>query len=243
MRIDLSGHRFGKLAVLRDATALSGRTAFLCKCDCGTQKVILLQSLRNGSTVSCGCRRRTHGKTKTAEFGVWQGMLNRCYNSNEPAFRHYGGRGIKVCDSWKNSFETFLQDVGLRPSKGYSIDRIDVNGNYEPGNVKWATQQEQMRNTRRNHRIAVNGETRSLVEWAELTGIDRQTIETRIASGWSPEKAIGTPTRQSPARARAELNAVLQRFLEQRQRRKTDEQSEKLAADVTVLCEELARVG
>lgn len=117
-------------------------------------------------------------------------MIARCENSSEQSFPLYGGRGIRVCAEWRHDFAAFFKHIGPRPSPTHSIDRIDVNGNYEPGNVRWATPTEQARNKRTNSRLNAFGETLTLVEWSERTGINRGTIESRIKYGMSPEKAL-----------------------------------------------------
>lgn len=122
-------------------------------------------------------------------------MKNRCFNVDGAKYPIYGGRGIKVCERWLHSFETFLTDVGRKPSPAHSIDRINVNGNYEPGNVRWSTSREQSRNTRDSIYITYRGETHHLKEWAGLLGIGYNTIYYRITHGWTPERTLATPTR------------------------------------------------
>lgn len=129
---------------------------YLVRCDCGIEKAVRGGDLRPGHTISCGCHARqaavTHGETRrgrrTAEWRCWIGIKQRCYDSNHRNFTNYGGRGIKICDRWRENYEQFLADMGRRPSAKHSIDRIDVNGNYEPGNCRWATSSEQRRNQR-----------------------------------------------------------------------------------------------
>jgi len=122
-------------------------------------------------------------------------MLARCYQRSDQGFRHYGGRGIKVCTQWrgKNGFATFLADMGTKPGPNYSIDRINNDGNYEPGNCQWATQEQQSNNTRRNIRVECNGKKQTLSQWARESGISRQAIDQRIKNGWSPQDAVVTP--------------------------------------------------
>jgi len=140
----------------------------------------------------------THGNCKvgsvTPEYRCWSHIKSRCYNKNVNEYKLYGGRGIVVCDKWLYSFENFLSDMGLRPSKYHSIERINVNGNYEPSNCRWATQKEQQRNRRNNTTLSLNGENKTIAEWTELYGLKRCTISFRIRKGWNVEKAITTPT-------------------------------------------------
>lgn len=157
---DLTGHRFGRLTVQRrDLSAPTGRgtlAKWVCICDCGNNKIVIGRYLRIGITSSCGClhkerlsaMNRTHGKSATPEYHAWHDMGRRCYNHKNQHYKDYGGRGISVCEQWRNSFETFLQDVGLRPTNKHTLDRIDNDGNYQPGNVRWATQKEQSANKR-----------------------------------------------------------------------------------------------
>lgn len=161
--IDLVGLRFGWLTVI-DRTSDSGSAVHVrwrCICDCGAEHIVRGQHLRDGSVMSCGCygaqaagqrignRMRTHGMYDTVEYQTWCAMKSRCTDPANISYRNYGGRGIRVCDEWLGSFEAFYRHIGPRPSAGYSVDRIDNDGNYEPGNVRWATRDEQRQNTRR----------------------------------------------------------------------------------------------
>lgn len=139
-------------------------------------------------------RRFKHGMTKSSEFNIWQGIIARCCVESNQAYAYYGGRGITVCDRWKNSFENFYQDMGPRPSKAHSINRIDNDGNYNPHNCKWATQTEQANNTSSNKLITYKDNTKTLIQWASVLGIPYNTLWARIFTyGWDTSKAFETP--------------------------------------------------
>jgi len=196
----LIGERYGRLVVLAEAgRAKNGGRLFQCQCDCGAQHTVIADALRDGRVRSCGCLRReivtrrmtTHGARWTPEYNIWCCMLARCHNPRNPGYDNYGGRGIEVCERWRNSFAAFLADLGERPGPSYSIDRKDNDGNYEPGNVRWATATEQGRNTRANRIVVFNGSRMPLVEACEIAGVSYCTVRTRLDRlGWPVERAL-----------------------------------------------------
>jgi len=151
MIVDLAGTRFGTLVVVRLAEPdYFGKSQWVCQCDCGVQTIVRANALRRGTVSGCGCtnpRRTTHGRSKTPAYRSWACMIRRCLFDTSPNYRHYGGRGITVCEEWKK-FENFHRDMGERPV-GYQLDRIDNDGNYEPGNCRWVTPKENSNNRRR----------------------------------------------------------------------------------------------
>jgi hypothetical protein len=137
-----------------------------------------------------------HGISQTAEYGIWKGMVFRCHNPSYPDYHLYGGRGIVVCDEWRDNPVLFVEHVGSRPGPEYTIDRIDNSRGYEPGNVRWATMRQQSNNTRKNVLLTYNGETFTIAEWAARLGINVQTLKWRLANWGSVEKAISAPVRK-----------------------------------------------
>ena len=184
VRFNLTGARFGRLLALSYEGKSKG---WICQCDCGAVKNILGGNLRSGRVVSCGCahtdelslRNRTHGQRDTTEYKTWCNIRSRCSNPRAVGYEYYGGRGVSVCERW-NSFENFLADMGPKPSAHHSIDRIDVNGNYEPSNCRWATRREQMSNTTRNVFVVLaDGERVIQAEAARRAGIAVGTLKYR----------------------------------------------------------------
>ena len=206
----MTGCRFGRLTVLKradDQISASGRKRAMweCKCDCGNTTVVSGDALRAGRTTSCGCYRHDylvakqtiHGETDSRLYAIWCAMKNRCNNPNVKAYPNYGGRGIKICDEWTNSFSSFSE---WAYQNGYaedlSIDRIDNNGNYEPDNCRWVTDAAQASNRRTNRLYTINGETHTLTQWAEIKGMNPKTLFNRVYAGWDFEEAINTPLLQ-----------------------------------------------
>lgn len=201
---DLTGQTFHRLTVIeKNNNMVKPGVYWNCKCSCGNIIAAMSHPLTSGRTKSCGCLARettkkrsiTHGMSYTREYNIWNSMIVRCEDPNSAAFKNYGGRGITICDEWRYDFAAFYNHIGKRPSPKHSVDRINNNGNYEPGNVRWATEREQHNNTRRNHKITVHGHTMSIAEWARFVNMKKVTLITRIKKGWPPAKAVFQPVR------------------------------------------------
>lgn len=200
------GDKIGRLTILSfcKKKEQNGKNRYYatCECECGTIKDIRVDSLGKEykKTQSCGCYLREnhgkgnlrHGMIHTPTYKSWWSMKNRCFNKNAKGYQKYGAKGITVCDRWKDSFENFLEDMGERPSLKYSIDRIDVNGNYEPSNCRWATQKEQQNNRGNNIRLYHNGEEHTITEWASILGINPSAIRVRLRRGKTVEESLST---------------------------------------------------
>lgn len=205
MSKDLSGIRFGRLVALSGGgtSDSDGILKWMCRCDCGVMKAILRSSLASGKTKSCGCLRietikanmTKHGMTSTPEYHVWKGMKYRCYDKNCWNYKDWGGRGIRVCDRWRDSFENFYKDIGPRPSKNHTIERVDHNGNYEPRNCIWLMADQQSKNRRNSVRITLNGVTKVLAEWSRDHGIPDNTLRSRIRYGITDPEKLLAPVR------------------------------------------------
>lgn len=204
---DIEGEIFGKLAVIGFAGNKNRYGQWFCKCECGNITKVYAISLKSGDTNSCGCihidglvdRVTIHGHSrasgKSSTYTSWNNMVNRCKNPNVPNYSDYGGRGIKVCDRWLK-FENFLADMGEKP-KRTSIERINNNGDYEPGNCRWATNKEQQNNKRNNRLITFNGKTQTMAQWAEEFCVEMYILSNRInRDGWTIERALTTKIRR-----------------------------------------------
>lgn len=208
---DLTGKRYGRLCVKEYMGVINGRGTWKCVCDCGTEKLITKHDLDTGRVLSCGClkdenivkRSTKHSGCKDRLYRVWAGMKDRCYNEGNPFYRHYGGRGITVCDEWKNDYANFRE---CAMSNGYdssakhgkcTLDRIDVNENYCPENCRWVSQKVQANNKRYNLKIEYQGTIKTLSEWADYLGFTYGALYARIYEcGWTIEKAFTTEVKK-----------------------------------------------
>ncbi|MBV1929829.1 MAG: hypothetical protein KUG81_10010 [Gammaproteobacteria bacterium] len=196
-KIDLSGEKFGRLTVISEAEGINGRTQWNCVCDCGSLLVGATAYLRCGDTKSCGClskdvpNRLSHGHNRVGKrsrtYRIWAGMKTRCGNEKATDYKWYGGRGVTVCAQWMR-FDSFLYDMGEAP-KRLTIDRIDNNGNYEPGNCRWATMKQQRSNTSKSIFVSMGGKITTIPEAAAATGINVSTLYYRHSKGLPLDKA------------------------------------------------------
>lgn len=191
-----TGRVYGRLRVVGIAGFNAKKNAlWKCICECGREKSVRGNHLRRGFVKSCGCFQVDN--PSTPEYIAWCGMKARCGNPADPSYKNYGGSGIIVSPQWSDSFETFLRNVWRRPSSKHSIDRYPNNdGNYEPGNVRWATRKEQCRNRRTNVKIEIGGVVKTMTEWAEMFGISNDTAGARIKNGWDAITAVTRPIRK-----------------------------------------------
>lgn len=199
---DLTGQQFAQLTVIKLLGKKPNQAAafWLCRCSCGKLTPIHGSGLYRGAIQSCGCLKSPNGVNTTRKnplYRTWVTMRQRCSNPNDPNYKNYGGRGIKVCTRW-DSFGYFFEDIGVRPGVGYSIDRIDSDGDYEPSNVRWATSKEQARNKKSLLRYSYQGRFLLICELAELPEcvVIEKTLGKRLRQGWDIEKALQTPSRQ-----------------------------------------------
>lgn len=206
----LEDRRFERLTALTCVGKTNGgHRLWKCLCECGTECVVAAYELISKHSRSCGClqreaasvngkRSRTHGKADSYIYHVWNGLKGRCYRESDPGYPNYGGRGIKVCERWLNSFENFYADMGDKPSPQHSLDRIDVNGNYEPSNCRWATQKEQANNKRNNVFLTLGNKTLTIAQWSRELEMHQATLEWRLRKGWPVTKALTQEVKKRP---------------------------------------------
>ena len=200
-KLQLIGEKYGRLTVIADmGFSKYQQSQWRCDCSCGNTCVVLGNSLQSGATQSCGCLRiervkqtqTTHGMTSSATYLTWIRMIQRCENHKNTYYKIYGGRVIKVCKRWRNSFINFFKDMGEKP-KGKTLDRIDNDGNYYPHNCRWATRRTQQNNRRNTIYLTFKGKTHTLAQWSRYTKIKYVTLYTRIRHGWTIEDVLTTP--------------------------------------------------
>ncbi|MDD4995792.1 MAG: hypothetical protein PHW53_05015 [Patescibacteria group bacterium] len=207
------GTKYGMLTIISETTdhiCPSGYRSrrVVCICDCGKEHIAILKNIVSGSIISCGCFRdkklakvqMTHNMSNTSEYSIWRGIKKRCLTEKSTNYIYYGGRGIMICDRWRNSFENFFADMGARPSINHSIDRKDNMLGYSAENCRWSTVKEQANNKRNNIILEFNRESLNVTQWAEKLGIDRMRIFNRIDRGWSIEKILTTPIQHKTSR-------------------------------------------
>ena len=205
--IDLTGRQFGDWKVVRYAgTTKNGQAKWMCECKCGTKRAVIGSNLRNRSSRNCGCIRaeklknkeETHKMSKSRLYNIWKEILQRTTNEKNKNYRYYGGRGIGICNEWRENFETFAKwsnENGYSPNM--TIERRDNSKGYQPDNCYWATMKEQSRNKRSNHWLTYRGKTKTITDWAEDIGMKKTTLTNRINRlGWSTEKALETPVKK-----------------------------------------------
>lgn len=202
IKVEMAGKKFGRLEVIREAGRdRKGGVRWFCKCACGNETVVASTKLTQGRTRSCGCiqieSRIKHGYSHTNEYHIWNGIVHRCRNKNNHAYTRYGNVGIDVCEEWFESFENFYADMGARPSKNHTIDRVDNNKGYSKENCRWATMTEQQRNKTNNRMIQFNGKNMCLSEWCEVLNMPLNTLRNRLVTRkWSVERSLTTPVRK-----------------------------------------------
>lgn len=198
-REDMIGRKFQRWLVLKYEKTLSNQKQYyLCKCDCGTIKIVSKEGLVRKSSNSCGCFMKEsltkkflkHGKINTKEYRAWRAMQDRCYNNKTKQFKDYGGRGITVCKSWIGNFDQFYKDIGPSPTKNHSLDRIDNNKGYSKDNCRWATRNEQANNTTKNTVIIINGIKKNMKEWAKIIGVSCTCLAYRIKTGRTNDELL-----------------------------------------------------
>lgn len=203
-RESLVGKQFYRWKVLPDCPPENRQGSVYAECQCGNVRLISASRLISGKSRSCGCSRKSnarHGMEGTREYRSWLGLKGRCNNPNDQKFSRYGGRGIRVCERWQNSFENFYADMGPCPV-GLTIDRKNNDGNYEPSNCRWATGVQQARNNSKNRILTLNGESKTVKEWSEIIGCSEFTLHTRRRAGWTDDAILTRPVDRAHAQPR-----------------------------------------
>lgn len=203
--IDLTGRKYNFLTVISFKGRIKKRSLWNCICDCGNTHIVEAYNLKTGQVKSCGCysspkakssfyrpNRRTHGLSNHILYSIWNAMQARCRNKNNIAYERYGGRGISLCNKWKK-FIGFYEDMHESYENGLTLERIDVNGNYEPNNCRWATYKEQANNTRKNRVVTYMGITGSVVSVCDKLGIDSRMVHRRLSANWDIQRAFAEP--------------------------------------------------
>lgn len=192
---------FGRLKVLKEVNRRHGRRHFLCVCDCENEKVVMMSNLLGGQVRSCGCLKKenyqniTHGQKGTRLYRIWNGMKTRCLNENDASYMQYGGRGIEIYDSWIDFAGFFNWAISSGYANDLTLERINVDGNYHPDNCEWIPLGEQAKNRTNTQYLTFQGETKTMKEWSEETGIEYPTLHARIKKyKWSVERALTTPS-------------------------------------------------
>lgn len=199
-KLNLVGKKFGRWTIMEEVLERDmGRVQYKCRCDCGVERIMMGSKLKRGLSKSCGCwrteltkvRNRTHGLSKLPLYSTWNNIRKRCYDKKIDCYKNYGGRGIRMYEEWINDPPAFIKwcmDNGWQ--KGLEVDRENNDGDYVPTNIRFITHKEQQRNTRKNVYFTHQGETKCLSEWAEILGINYQTVCTRITRGWEIQEAL-----------------------------------------------------
>jgi len=208
---NVSGQKFDRLTAIKIAGKRAKANLWLCACDCGNETTATVSQLKRGDKTSCGCKKKepkgprpdlaqrnkdraTHAMTGSYTYSSWIAMKSRCFDPKDKDYPRWGGRGIKVCKAWADSFIQFYKDMGERPT-GHTIDRINNEGDYEPGNCRWALPKTQSNNTRSNYYIEYQGRTQTAKQWAEEIGIvEYKTLLYRLRTGWDTHAAMTTPS-------------------------------------------------
>jgi hypothetical protein len=208
----LIGKKFGLLTVVKNVGLVNHTQRWECLCDCGKIVNRRTEAFKlRPDALSCGCTRAEisrkgstkHGMHKTSEYSAYYALKSRCYSKSNPEYKNYGARGITVCDRWLESFENFLKDMGRKPFKSYSIDRVDSSKGYSKENCRWASPTTQSNNTRRNRFLVVDGITATMAEHARRLGVSRTLVKSRLYIGWGVDEAFKAPKVTNPSKCKA----------------------------------------